>query len=391
MRRSRRDRRNAAPNAPAPVAAETSVPGLGSKDRKPRLLVAGEFSAGKTRLITGLLKDDVLPSNVTATALPPVWLVSGAPGIAAVDMSGIMSPVESLDAVTVENTQYCVISHPAEILKHVEIIDTPGSSDPNIPIESWEKMLGYADTAIWCTNATQAWRQSEKSVWKELPEHLVGDATLVVTHADRMASAETADRVMRRVRREARDFFRHFRMASLVSEDDVAGIADHILSVILGQTELVGENNSKVASFAREQEKALAATAEPAGVSITPRRALADGATGIGDHFIDQDGVARLEEDDAAEIVPGDTGELSGAAEVFELPPRAREESKAPEGFRKFWDLLSRNVDFDDSAAVIDCIEDFVGRLEQATDDELLEIASAGRNGGAAELTANGN
>ena len=45
--------------------------------RLPRILVAGEFSSGKTQLISGLLGEAVLPSNVISTALPPIWLVSG--------------------------------------------------------------------------------------------------------------------------------------------------------------------------------------------------------------------------------------------------------------------------------------------------------------------------
>ena len=39
--------------------------------RKPRILVAGEFSAGKSTIINRLLGFELLPENVTSTSLPP--------------------------------------------------------------------------------------------------------------------------------------------------------------------------------------------------------------------------------------------------------------------------------------------------------------------------------
>jgi len=53
--------------------------------RKPRLLIAGEFSSGKTQLITGLLQEEILPSNVTSTSLPPMWIKNDAAESSMVD------------------------------------------------------------------------------------------------------------------------------------------------------------------------------------------------------------------------------------------------------------------------------------------------------------------
>lgn len=201
--------------------------------RKPRVMVAGEFSSGKTKLINGLLGETVLPSNVTATALPPIWLVSGDKGLLAVDLEGNQRPAASLQEVCVDDTSYCVLSHPAACLKQFEIIDTPGNSDPNIPAESWERMLAFADTVVWCSNATQAWRQSEKSVWTEMPDRLL-NATMVITHADRMTDATSAHRVLRRVTREAGEFFDEIMMASLMLDADIARIAHHLKTICKG-------------------------------------------------------------------------------------------------------------------------------------------------------------
>ncbi|WP_102222605.1 P-loop NTPase family protein [Acidimangrovimonas sediminis] len=235
--------------------------------RKPRLLIAGEFSSGKTQLVTGLLGDAVLPSNVTSTALPPVWLVGGAGPCLAVGADGSPREVPGIDALDVETTRYSILAHRAPILETVEIIDTPGNSDPNIPAETWQRMVSYADAVIWCTNATQAWRQSEKSVWLEMPEGLRRSATLLITHADRMPDQRAADRVLRRVRREAEPFFSHFLVASLISAADVARIGAHVREVAGSLARRPGAENNVVATAATK-----AATSLPAGPQETTAR-----------------------------------------------------------------------------------------------------------------------
>ena len=198
--------------------------------RKPRLVVTGEFSAGKTRLINGLVGKDVLPSNVVSTSLPPIWLVDGVDALFRIDLSGEAHRIESLENVTVEDTLACLKSVDADILKHIDIIDTPGNSDPNIPAESWERMIGYADMLVWCTGATQAWRQSEKSTVRDLPEVLLENATLLITQADRIIDENSASKLKRRVTRDAEQYFDAILMASLLKNSDVETLCDHVIA-----------------------------------------------------------------------------------------------------------------------------------------------------------------
>lgn len=355
----KRRNRHQRPDASFPAASLSEAPAP-TGGRKPRLLIAGEFSAGKTRLISGLMGEAVLPSNLTATALPPVWLVAGAPAMAAVDDTGALKPIETLDEVTMENTRYCVISHTADILKRVEIIDTPGSSDPNIPTESWEKMLSYADTALWCTNATQAWRQSEKSVWSELPEHLVGPATLLVTHADRMADDIMASRVMRRVRREADGYFSHYLMASLISPDDVARVSAHIVNTIIGETEPVGEEAPKVAAFARKQAKAEAEMPRvvPTATAVRPARVLSK------------------ESDADAAPAPGSAAPDQAEIVALELRPRPAAPAAGP---RALWQELSGEIDLTDPDAILGAVDSLLSRMETAPDGAFADTTPADR------------
>ena len=203
-------------------------PPTAERSRKPRLMIAGEFSAGKTRLLNGLLGERVLPSNVTSTALPPVWMVRGAPAGLAVGLDGASRRIDTLAEAGVDDTHYCVLCHPAPLLDRFELIDTPGNSDPNIPSESWERMLDYADALVWCTNATQAWRQSEKSVWRDMPDRLRDKATLIATHADRLPDETATNRVLRRLNREAGEIFPTILMASLEDAADIERIRAHL-------------------------------------------------------------------------------------------------------------------------------------------------------------------
>jgi hypothetical protein len=95
----------------------------------------------------------------------------------------------------------------SEVLEFCDIIDMPGISDPNMSSDVWERVIGKADGVIWCTHATQAWRQSEASVWESLDPKLFASSLLLVTRFDKLHSETDRARVMRRVERETDGLF----------------------------------------------------------------------------------------------------------------------------------------------------------------------------------------
>lgn len=210
-------------------------------DRLPRMIVTGEFSAGKTKLINGLVGQQVLPSNVTSTSLPPVWLMYGNDVSFRVDLDGNVHEVMGIGEVDVHDTLVYVTAVPSDTLRHMDIIDTPGNSDPNIPSECWERMVGHADMMIWCTGATQAWRQSEKSTVRDLPENLRAQGMLLITQADRIAEERQREKLKRRVTRDASQFLSEIRMASLIDDDEVAALREEIVAMAQAATERPGE------------------------------------------------------------------------------------------------------------------------------------------------------
>ena len=176
--------------------------------RKPIFALMGEFSAGKSTLMNFLLRSDALPTQVTATQLPPVWFSWGkqTPYVLRADGSREDITLDQLDAVGVNDAQFVRIFLETDILEAVDLIDTPGISDPKISSDVWRRAVGQANGVLWCTHATQAWRETERATWVSLPERLQHNSLLLVTRADVLAPKDR-QKVLRRVNREAGHLF----------------------------------------------------------------------------------------------------------------------------------------------------------------------------------------
>ena len=187
-----------------PTIDELDVPG-----RKPRIALMGEFSAGKSTLSNLLIGAAPLPMQVTATQLPPVWISWGDGPAYREDIWGATHPVDiaRLSEIDPSETRVIRIFEQSEILESCDIIDMPGISDPNMDAEVWERVIGRADGVIWCTHATQAWRQTEASVWESLNPKLFDTSLLLITRFDKLLNENDRARVIRRVERETEGLF----------------------------------------------------------------------------------------------------------------------------------------------------------------------------------------
>jgi hypothetical protein len=178
--------------------------------RKPRVALMGEFSAGKSTLANLLLGQNSSPVQVTATQLPPVWYQLGTPGAQRVGTDGSTTPLPSEDwsAVSPEDTRMILARLDADILQACDLIDLPGTSDPNMAPDFWDAFLPKVDLAIWCTPANQAWRQSEAALWEQVPPQLWTKSLLLITRIDKLQGERDRARVVARVRAEAGALFR---------------------------------------------------------------------------------------------------------------------------------------------------------------------------------------
>jgi len=174
------------------------------RGRKPRVALMGEFSAGKSTLSNLLMGARPLPEKVTATRLSPVWISFGDDAPYRVDMDGTTEPVslDQLEGIPVDETRVIRLFMESDILRVCDLIDFPGISDPNMASTVWERMLPEVDAVIWCTHATQAWRQSEAAVWETMPPSLREHSILLITRYDKLINDRDRLRVLKRVKRE---------------------------------------------------------------------------------------------------------------------------------------------------------------------------------------------
>ncbi|NJM84272.1 MAG: hypothetical protein HC844_19120 [Tabrizicola sp.] len=185
--------------------------------RKPRIAIMGEFSSGKSTLCNVLLGARPLLEKVTATQLPPVWLSYGSADAYYEDLDGGRHSFDlaDLDKVPLEGTLNVRIFLKSDLLKYCDLIDMPGISDPSMSHEVWERLAHLADGVLWCTHATQAWRQSESGVWSTFPAALRPNSLLLVTRFDKIVSDSDRQRVLKRVAGETQGLFAGFYPISL--------------------------------------------------------------------------------------------------------------------------------------------------------------------------------
>ncbi|MEZ5715810.1 MAG: GTPase [Paracoccaceae bacterium] len=215
--------------------------------RKPRVALMGEFSAGKSTLSNMLMGESPFPVKVTATRLPPVWASFGPAAAVAVDHDGVERPLDlgDLSSVTLENTALIRLSRETDILELCDLIDMPGVSDPNMPADVWLKLIDEIDFVIWCTHANQAWRQSEAAIWERIMDRTNGGNILLVTQIDKIRNDRDRARVLSRVRKETQGLFEAVYPVSLIEalnagddfkaeqEAGTAAFIEHLVDVLV--------------------------------------------------------------------------------------------------------------------------------------------------------------
>lgn len=177
--------------------------------RKPRIAIMGEFSSGKSTLCNVLMGARPLLEKVTATQLPPVWLSYGPDDAFTMGLDGHAYDLDlaELERVSLETTEHIRIHMKSDILRYCDLIDMPGISDPSMSSEVWERMTHMADGVLWCTHATQAWRQSESGVWSTFPEEIRRNSLLLITRFDKLVTESDRQKVVRRVVGETEGLF----------------------------------------------------------------------------------------------------------------------------------------------------------------------------------------
>lgn len=177
---------------------------------KPVVGLMGEFSSGKSTLLNFLIAQDVATTKVTATPLPPIWFThSDTPFSQGLRDDGTVEDVDTSDPDINFRGTYLAIRRGvnSETLKRCDIIDAPGISDPDLGKNALRFLQSYFDFVIWCTGASQAWRQTDKAAFEKLAKTTQTNSILVVTRIDKLRTLKDREKVLKRVTSETRDLF----------------------------------------------------------------------------------------------------------------------------------------------------------------------------------------
>ncbi len=176
-----------------------------------RTMIAGEFSAGKSTLTNLLVGERLIPTSVLASSLPPIVFRHGAKVTASACWWAGKEPQAfegaDFDTLMTVDPDYIVLTAPNPILKRVSIFDTPGTSDPDRESEVLIELSSRAEMIIWCTNAVQAWRESERHMWTQLSPAVTKNSLMAVTHVDLPSVRQGYGRIMARLVKEAGSLF----------------------------------------------------------------------------------------------------------------------------------------------------------------------------------------
>ncbi len=269
---------------------------LAEKLKRPiRVALGGEFSSGKSSLANMLLGKEVINTSVTASTLPTV--ISR---FAEEDQTVAHWPdgtVKEWDSVTVDATETdgaerIVVCFNRGILKQFEFLDTPGTGDPTRDEDQIEHMARTAHMVLWCTNGAQAWRETERHLWADLPKRLHDSSILVVTHVDMPRVAKSVDRLMGRMKKEALPHFSEtVPVATLQAQEarnEVGEITDKKLWTSSGGEGLLAAMNSSATEIRAAHRMAAQAILDARISPLIDRLNAENAAEGAAVHEVEE-------------------------------------------------------------------------------------------------------
>lgn len=172
---------------------------------------AGEFGAGKSSLANMLAGADILPTGPQRLKLPLVIVAYSETPETTVgwwDREPKIYSGIALEKAAADEPDFISVGLNTPALQEISLFDLPGTGALDDNYKETLDLLKYVDCAIWCTNGTNAWRETERHLWVQVPQELRANSLLAVTHADLPHVSDALDRVLSRLNKEKGDLFR---------------------------------------------------------------------------------------------------------------------------------------------------------------------------------------
>jgi len=170
-------------------------------ERPLRMAVIGEFNSGKSTLSNLLVRIESLPTAVISnTCIPTLLYHARMPEVCAVYHDRRREWLRASSQVSSQNIFRLEVGLPSEQLQAVQILDLPGLADARFDGSITDLASHAVDLAIWCTLSTQAWKESERVAWEQIPARLRSRGLLVATHSDLLRNGSDLEKVLRRLR-----------------------------------------------------------------------------------------------------------------------------------------------------------------------------------------------
>ncbi|WP_170395048.1 dynamin family protein [Ruegeria arenilitoris] len=172
---------------------------------------AGEFGAGKSSLANMLAGADILPTGPQHLKLPLVIVAYSETPETTVgwwDREPKIYSGIALEKAAADEPDFISVGLNTPALQEISLFDLPGTGALDDNYKETLDLLKFVDCAIWCTNGTNAWRETERHLWVQVPQELRANSLLAVTHTDLPHVSEALDRVLSRLNKEKGDLFR---------------------------------------------------------------------------------------------------------------------------------------------------------------------------------------
>ena len=235
-----------------------------------RIVVAGEFNAGKSSVINLLLREAVLPAGPRFSDWPIAVVGAGTAGDPVLDAGdGRLAPLGSRP-LTAASDVTVRIERPVDWLAGVEIVEVPIDTEGRIP-EAGRAAMAAADVFLWCTMGQRAWTLSEIEIVRSLPDDMRDRAILVVTRSDYLRTADARALVLDRVSRQAGAHFSDVIAVNAGAEAVTASATDGGWTAANGRA-LKRLISAKLAALAPRAEGNVVPLHRPAAPRSAPER-----------------------------------------------------------------------------------------------------------------------